>query len=106
MLTDNITPTKYAHAWLAGHLGHPMQGEGLEAVQVPSVHPVSPHSPVSSPRHCHLSSGGYTTNQPASPEDIPLSPELEGQAASLISSQGVMINLKISFSLAPQEVPL
>ena len=87
MLTDDIAPTKYALAWLAGHPGHPMQGEGLETVQVPSVCPLSPNSPVSPQRHCRLSSGGYTTNQPASPEDIPLSPELEGQAASPIGSQ-------------------
>ena len=87
MLTDDIAPTEYALAWLARHLGHPMQGEGLETIQVPSVRPVSPNSPTSSPRCCHLSSGGYATDQPASPKDIPLSPEQEGQAASPIGSQ-------------------
>ena len=62
-----------------------MQGEGLETVQVPSVRLVSPNSPASSPRRCRLSSGGYTTNQPISPEDIPLSPEQEGQCHGLVT---------------------
>ena len=87
MLTDDIAPTQYALEWLAGHPDRPMQGEGLETVQVPSVRPLSPNSPTSSPRCRRLSSGGYTTDQPFSPEDIPLSPEQEGQAASLVSSQ-------------------
>ena len=75
MLTDDIAPTQYALKWLAGHPDCPMQGEGLETVQVPSVRLLSPDSPVSAQRRCRLSSGGYTTDQPASPEDIPLSPE-------------------------------
>ena len=87
MLTDNIAPTQNTLEWLAGHPDHPMQGEGLETVQVPSVRPVSPNSSASSPRCRRLSSGGYTTDQPASPEDIPLSPKQEGQAASPVSSQ-------------------
>ena len=87
MLTDDIAPTQYALEWLAGHPDRPMQGEGLETIQVPSVHPLSLDSPVSAQRHCRLSSGGYTTDQPASPEDIPLSPEQEGQAASPVGSQ-------------------
>ena len=82
MLTNDIVPTEHALHWLTRHLGYPMQGEGLETIQVSSVHPVSLHSPVSSPRCCCLSSGGYTTDQPASPKDIPFSPEQEGQAAS------------------------
>ena len=88
MLTDDIVPTQYTLEWLAGHSDHPMQGEGLETVQVPSVRPLSPDSPVSAQRHRRLSSGGYTTDQPVSPEDIPLSPEQEGQAASPVGSQG------------------
>ena len=56
-----------------------MQEEGLKTIQVPSVCPLSPDSPVSPQRHHHLSSGGYTTNQPASPKDILFSPEQEGQ---------------------------
>ena len=88
MLTDDIAPTQYALEWLAGHPDRPMQGEGLETVQVPSVRPLSPDSPVSPQRRRRLSSGGYTTDQPASPEDIPFSPEQEGQAASLVGSQG------------------
>ena len=87
MLTDDIAPTQYALEWLAGHPDRPMQGEGLETVQVPSVRPLSPNSPASSLRRCRLSSGGYTTDQPISPESIPLSPEQEGQAASPDSSQ-------------------
>ena len=87
MLTDDIAPTQYALEWLAGHPDRPMQGEGLETVQVPSVRPLSPDSPVSAQRHRRLSSGGYTTDQPISPEDIPLSPEQEGQAASPSGSQ-------------------
>ena len=83
-----LAPTQYALEWLAGHPDCPMQGEGLETVQVPSVCPLSPHSPVSAQRRRRLSSGGYTTDQPASPEDIPFSPEQEGQAASPVSSQG------------------
>ena len=66
MLTDDITPTQYALEWLAGHPDRPMQGEGLETVQVPSVRPISLNSPASSPRHHRLSSGGYTTDQPIS----------------------------------------
>ena len=88
MLTDDIAPTQYALEWLAGHPDCPMQGEGLETVQVPSVRPLSPDSPVSAQRRRRLSSGGYTTDQPISPEDIPLSPEQEGQAASPVGSQG------------------
>ena len=88
MLTDDIAPTQYALEWLAGHPDRPMQGEGLETVQVPSVRPLSPNSPVSAQRCRRLSSGGYTTDQPVSPEDIPLSPEQEGQAASPSGSQG------------------
>ena len=87
MLTDDITSHEYALHWLANHLGYTMQGEELESIQVPSVHPVSPNSPASSPRRRRLSSGGYTTDQPFSPEDIPLSPEQEGQAASPSGSQ-------------------
>ena len=87
MLTDDIAPTQYALEWLAGHPDRPMQGEGLETVQVSSVRPLSPDSPVSAQRHHRLSSGGYTTDQPLSPEDIPLSPEQEGQAASPVGSQ-------------------
>ena len=87
MLTDDIAPTQYTLEWLAGHPDRPMQGEGLETVQVPSVRPLSPNSPASSPRRRRLSSGGYTTDQPVSPEDIPLSPEQEGQAASPSGSQ-------------------
>ena len=87
MLTDDIAPTQYALEWLAGHPDRPMQGEGLETVQVPSVRPLSPDSPVSAQRRRRLSSGGYTTDQPISPEDIPLSPEQEGQAASPVGSQ-------------------
>ena len=82
-----VTPTEYALHWLTGHPGYPMQGEELKTIQVPSVCLVSLHSPVSSSRCCHLSSGGYTTNQPTSPEDIPFSPEQKGQAASLSNSQ-------------------
>ena len=62
MLTDDIAPTQYALEWLAGHPDRPMQGEGLETVQVPSVRPLSPDSPVSAQRHRRLSSGGYTTD--------------------------------------------
>ena len=87
MLTNDIAPTQYALEWLAGHPDRPMQGEGLKTVQVPSVRLISPNSPASSPRRRRLSSGGYTTNQPISPEDIPLSPEQEGQATSLVGSQ-------------------
>ena len=47
MLTDDIAPTEYALEWLTGHPDRPMQGEGLETVQVPSVRPLSPDSPVS-----------------------------------------------------------
>ena len=47
MLTDNIAPTEYALHWLAGHPGYPMQGEGRKTIQVPSVCPLSPDSPVS-----------------------------------------------------------
>ena len=78
MLTNDIVPTKYTLEWLAGHLDHPMQGEGLKTVQVPSIRPLSPDSPVSAQRRRRLSSGGYTTDQPISPEDIPLSLEQEG----------------------------
>ena len=87
MLTDDIAPTQYALKWLAGHPDCPMQGEGLETVQVPSVCLLSLDSPVSAQRRRRLSSGGYTIDQPASPEDIPLSPEQEGQAASPVGSQ-------------------
>ena len=62
MLTDDIAPTQYALEWLTGHPDHPMQGEGLETVQVPSVRPISLNSPASSPRRRRLSSGGYTTD--------------------------------------------
>ena len=87
MLTNDIAPTQYTLEWLAGHPDRPMQREGLETVQVPSVRPLSPDSPVSAQRRRRLSSGGYTTDQPNSPEDIPLSPEQERQAASPSGSQ-------------------
>ena len=47
MFTDDIAPTQYALEWLASHPDRPMQGEGLETVQVPSVRPLSPDSLVS-----------------------------------------------------------
>ena len=46
MLTNDIVPTQYALEWLAGHPDRPMQGEGLETVQVPSVRLLSLDSPV------------------------------------------------------------
>ena len=58
MLTDNIASHEYVLHWLADHLDYTMQGEGLESIQVPSVRPVSPDSPVSATRCRRLNSGG------------------------------------------------
>ena len=88
MLTDDITSHEYALHWLANHLGYTMQGEGLESVQVPSVRPVSPDSPVSSTRRCRLDSGGgWTSEPPASPESIPIPADTQSQEQSPRDSQ-------------------
>ena len=88
MLTDDITSHEYALHWLADHLGYTMQGEGLESIQVPSVHPVSLNSPVSSIRHRHLDSGGgWTSNPPISPESIPIPPDAQSQEQGPCDSQ-------------------
>ena len=73
MLTDNIASHEYALHWLTDHPGYTMQGEGLKSIQVPSICPVSPNSPVSSTRCCRLNSGGgWTSEPPVSPESIPV----------------------------------
>ena len=78
MLTDDIASHEYALHWLTNHPGYTMQGEGLESIQVPSVCPVSPNSPVSSTR-CHRldSGGGWTSKPPASPESIPIPSDIQ-----------------------------
>ena len=88
MLTDDITSHEYALHWLADHPGYTMQGEGLKSIQVPSVHPVSPDSPVSSTRCCRLNGGGgWTSEPPVSPESIPVSPDIQGQEQGPRDSQ-------------------
>ena len=78
MLTDDIASHEYALHQLANHPGYAMQGEGLESVQVPSVHPVSPNSPVSSTRCRRLNSGGgWTSEPPISPESIPVPSDIQ-----------------------------
>ena len=88
MLTDDIASHKYTLHWLADHPGYTMQGEGLESVQVPSVCPVSPNSPVSATRCRCLNSGeGWTSEPPASPESIPVPSDIQSQEQSLRNSQ-------------------
>ena len=88
MLTDDIASHEYALYWLADHPGYAMQGEGLESIQVPSVHPVSPDSPVSSTRRCCLDSGGgWTSKPPVSPESIPIPSDIQSQEQSPRDSQ-------------------
>ena len=88
MLTDDIASHEYILHWLADHPGYTMQGEGLESIQVPSVCLVSPNSPVSSTRHCHLDSGeGWTSKPPASPESIPIPTDIQSQEQSPCDSQ-------------------
>ena len=88
MLTDNIASHEYALYWLADHPGYTMQGQGLESVQVPSVCPVSPTSPVSSTKRRRLDSGGrWTSEPPVSPESIPIPSVIQSQEQSLCDSQ-------------------
>ena len=88
MLTDDIASHDYALHWLANHPGYAMQGEGLESVQVPSVRPVSPTSPVSSTRRHRLDSGGgWTSGSPDSPESIPIPADIQSQEQSPRDSQ-------------------
>ena len=88
MLTDDIASHDYALHWLADHPGYTMQGQGLESVQVPSVRPVSPTSPVSSTRRRRLDSGGgWTSEPPVSPESIPVSADIQSQEQSPRDSQ-------------------
>ena len=88
MLTDDIASHDYALHWLADHPGYTMQGEGLESVQVPSIRPVSPDSPVSATRRRRLDSGGgWTSDPPASPESIPIPADTQSQEQSLRDSQ-------------------
>ena len=88
MLTDDIASHEYALHWLADHPGYTMQGEGLESVQVPSVCPVSPDSPVSSTRRRRLDSGGgWTSKPPVSPESIPIPSDIQSQEQSPRDSQ-------------------
>ena len=88
MLTDDVASHDYALHWLADHPGYTMQGEGLESIQVPSVRPVSPDSPVSSTRRRRLNSGGgWTSEPPASPESIPIPADIQSQEQSPRDSQ-------------------
>ena len=88
MFTDDIASHEYTLHWLADHLGYTMQGEGLESIQVPSVRPVSPNSPVSATRHrCLDSGGGWTSKSPASPESIPVPSDIQNQEQSPCNSQ-------------------
>ena len=88
MLTDDIASHEYVLHWLADHPGYTMQGEGLESVQVPSVRPVSPDSPVSSTRRRRLDSGGgWTSKPPTSPESIPIPTDIQSQEQSPCDSQ-------------------
>ena len=83
MLTDDIASHEYTLHWLADYPGYTMQGQGLESIQVPSIRPVSPNSPVSSTR-CHRldSGGGWTSEPPASPESIPIPSDIQSQEQS------------------------
>ena len=83
MLTDDIASHEYTLHWLADHPGYVMQGQGLENVQVPSIRPVSPTSPVSSTRRRRLDSGGgWTSEPPVSPESIPIPSNIQSQEQS------------------------
>ena len=72
MPTDDIASHEYTLHWLAGEPGYPMQGDGSDTIQVPSIRPLSPDSPQSAQRRQCLSSGGtWTSPPPLSPESVP-----------------------------------